>query len=327
MASIVTVNNLKKTYYLSERPEGFWGSLTGLFHRKSKAVEAVKGVSFSIEPGELVAFLGPNGAGKTTTLKMLSGLLHPTEGDLQVFGQTPFEKNSTFLRRFSFVMGQRHQLWWELPALDTFRLNAAVFDLSEERYARQLKELDQLLELDPLWHTPVKKLSLGQRMKMELACSLLHEPELLLLDEPTIGLDVVMQKTLRDFIARINREKGTTVLLTSHNMEDIEKLCKRAIVIHHGVLLYDGDLSKLVDRFAPAKQIQADLSSSIPEAKLREYGELKSNDQGHVEWEIPRDQVSRRVAAVLKDLPVQDLSVVEVPLEDVIRKIFIQGKA
>lgn len=327
MPPVVDVKDLKKTYFLSERSEGFLGSVAGLFHRRTKAVEAVKGVSFSIEPGELVAFLGPNGAGKTTTLKMLSGLLHPSAGDLKVLGYTPFEKNSAFLRRFSFVMGQRHQLWWELPALDTFRLNAAVFDLTDEKYRHRLQELDQLLELDPLWHTPVKKLSLGQRMKMELACSLLHEPELLLLDEPTIGLDVVMQKTLRDFIARINKEKGTTVLLTSHNMEDIERLCKRAIVIHHGVLLYDGDLDKLVNRFAPAKQVRAELSSPVDESKLREYGEIKVREFDHVEWEIPRDQVSRRVAAVLNDLPVVDLSVEEIPLEDVIRKIFVEGKA
>lgn len=327
MSSLIEVQNLKKTYTLSERSEGFWGSVAGLFHRKTKNVEAVKGVSFTIEPGELVAFLGPNGAGKTTTLKMLSGLLHPTEGHLKVFNQNPFDKKPDFLRRFSFVMGQRHQLWWELPALDTFRLNAAIFELSPERYKKRLKEMDELLNLDPLWHTPVKKLSLGQRMKMELACSLIHEPELLLLDEPTLGLDVVMQKTLRDFIARINKETGTTVLLTSHNMEDIESLCKRAIVIHNGIILYDGNLEQLVNRFAPSKNVKADLSSSFPLEKLKSFGPVRSFDDVHVEWDIPRDQVSRQVAAILKDLPVVDLAVEEIPLEDVIRKIFIEGKA
>ncbi|MBV9079898.1 MAG: ATP-binding cassette domain-containing protein, partial [Elusimicrobia bacterium] len=222
MPPVIEARGLTKTYLVSQRGEGFWGSVRGFFSREKRRVAAVKPVSFSIEPGELVAFLGPNGAGKTTTLKMLSGLLYPTGGELTVLGHRPFDKEPEFLRRFSFVMGQRHQLWWELPALDTFRLNAAVFDLDESRYRRRLKELDELLQLDPLWHTPVKKLSLGQRMKMELACSLLHEPELLLLDEPTIGLDVVMQKTLRDFVARLNREGKTTILLTSHNMEDIE---------------------------------------------------------------------------------------------------------
>ncbi len=306
--AVIEVKNLAKTYEVSEHEEGVLGSIKGLFRRRKRNVEAVKSVSFNIEAGELVAFLGPNGAGKTTTLKMLSGLLYPTSGDIHVLGSVPFEKKHDFLRRFSFVMGQRHQLWWELPALDTFRLNAAVFELSEQTYKRRLAELDELLDLDPLWHTPVKKMSLGQRMKMELACSLIHEPELLLLDEPTIGLDVVMQKTLRDFVARINREKKTTVLLTSHNMEDIESLCRRVIVIHHGTLLFDGDLSELVNRFAPAKRVTALLS-----------------DGSRSEWEIPRKDVSKRVAAILKDMPVNDLTVEEMPLEDVVRRIFKEG--
>ncbi len=308
--SVIEVKNLAKTYEVSERQEGFIGSVKGLFHRRTRKVEAVKSVSFTIEPGELVAFLGPNGAGKTTTLKMLSGLLYPTGGSIQVLGGTPFEKKPEFLRRFSFVMGQRHQLWWELPAIDTFRLNAAVFEISQQKTKARLKELDDLLGLDPLWNTPVKKLSLGQRMKMELACSLLHEPELLLLDEPTIGLDVVMQKTLRDFVARINKEKKTTVLLTSHNMEDIETLCRRVIVIHHGILLFDGDLTDLVNRFVPAKRVSAELM-----------------DGTRREWEVPREEISGRVAAILKDMPVKDLTVEEMPLEDVVRRIFREGVA
>lgn len=306
---IITAHHLEKTYHVSEHGEGFAGSLFGFFKRKTRAVQAVKKVSFSIEPGELVAFLGPNGAGKTTTLKMLSGLLYPTGGSIDVLGHVPFEKNHEFLRRFAFVMGQRHQLWWELPALDTFRLNAAIFDLTPEQYKARLKELDDLLDLDPLWQTPVKKLSLGQRMKMELACSLIHDPELLLLDEPTLGLDVVMQKTLRDFIARINKEKKTTVLLTSHNMSDIESLCRRVIVIYNGSILYDGDLTELVKKFAPAKTIRAVLKN----------GEQK-------EWEVPHDQVAKKVKEALEKHEVQDLTVEEMPLEDVIRRIFSGGK-
>lgn len=257
---------------------------------------------------------------------MLSGLLYPTGGDLHVLGHVPFEKKPEFLRRFSFVMGQRHQLWWELPALDTFRLNAAIFDLSPVRYKQRLEELDSLLGLDPLWHTPVKKLSLGQRMKMELACSLLHEPELLLLDEPTIGLDVVMQKTLRDFVLKLNQQKKTTILLTSHNMEDIESMCRRAIVIYGGELLFDGDLSELVNRFVPAKKISADLGEDVSEQKLSQFGTMKNLHGLRVEWEIPRAQVSAAVAAILKELPVKDLTVEEMPLEDVVRRIFVQGK-
>jgi len=322
----IRVDNLKKTYFLSERSEGILGSIKGLWSRRKRAVEAVKGVSFSIEPGELVAFLGPNGAGKTTTLKMLSGLLYPTDGRIEVLGSVPLEKKSDFLRRFSFVMGQRHQLWWELPALDTFRLNAAIFGLTDDVYQTRLRELDDLLDLDPLWHTPVKKLSLGQRMKMELACSLLHYPELLLLDEPTLGLDVVMQKVLRDFIAVINRERKTTVLLTSHNMEDIERLCRRVIVIDGGLILFDGDLSDLVSRFAPTKQVRAELTSPVGQESLGKFGNLKFVRDTHVEWEIPRAEISKSVGLILKELPVADLSVEELPLEDVVRRLFQQGR-
>ena len=322
----VHAEGLVKTYEVSRRGEGVLGSLRGLFHRTIDRVEAVKGISFSIAKGELVAFLGPNGAGKTTTLKMLSGLLHPTGGELRVLGYRPFDKHPDFLKRFSFVMGQRHQLWWELPALDTFRLNAAVYDIPAERYRRTLEELDGWLGLDPLWHTPVKKLSLGQRMKMELACSLLHDPELLLLDEPTLGLDVVMQKVLRDFVQRINREKNTTVLLTSHNMEDIETLCRRVVVINHGQILFDGELTDLVAKFAPAKQVKADLNRETSDRDLERYGEMRQRKGARVVWEVPRDQVAGAVGRILADLPVVDLIVEEPPLEDIIRRIFREGK-
>jgi len=322
----IKVNNLSKTYRVSARSEGIWGSIKGLVHRDPHYVEAVCGINFEIEEGELVAFIGPNGAGKTTTMKMLSGLLYPTGGAVNVFGFNPYNKDHDYLKKFAFVMGQRHQLWWELPALDTFRLNAAIFEISEERYKRRLEELDTLLQLDPLWHTPVKKLSLGQCMKMELACSLLHEPKLLLLDEPTLGLDVVMQKPLRDFIARVNEEKKTTVLLTSHNMEDIESLCKRVIVIHNGRILYDGQLTDMVSRFVPTKHVSADFSKVVAGEGLERFGELKAYRGDRAEWEVPRDKVSKNVGMMLKELPVSDLSVEEMPLEDVVRRIFFEGK-
>ncbi|MFN0118352.1 MAG: ATP-binding cassette domain-containing protein [Elusimicrobiota bacterium] len=323
--SLIEARLLTKTYFVKERQEGFLGSIKGFFVRQTKAIPAVKQINFQIEPGELVAFLGPNGAGKTTTLKMLSGLLYPTGGDLKVMGFEPFKKQSEFLKLFSFVMGQKHQLWWELPALDTFRLNAAIYKLSQKEFEKRCDELHALLDLNPLWNVPVKKLSLGQRMKMELACSLIHEPQLLLLDEPTIGLDVVMQKTLRDFVREINQTKKTTILLTSHNMSDIESLCKRVIVIHHGIILFDGDLSTITNRFMQDKTVVADLLSPIDREMASKFGEVKNFSPVRIEWSVPRDQVARVVADVLKGTQVKDLTIEEAPLEDVIRKIFKDG--
>jgi len=239
---VIRVSDLCKTYRVQQKEPGLSGALKGLFSRRYRDVQAVQGVSFTIQEGELVGFLGPNGAGKTTTLKMLSGLLHPSSGAAQVLGYTPWERQAAYQKQFTMVMGQRTQLWWDLPAWDSFLLNKEIFEIPQAQFDETIEELTQLLEIKDLMDTPVKKLSLGQRMKAELACSLLHRPKVLLLDEPTIGLDVIMQQKVRQFIRDYNRKYKATVLLTSHNMEDIEELCQRLILINHGKILFDGTL-------------------------------------------------------------------------------------
>jgi ABC-2 type transport system ATP-binding protein len=323
----VFVDKLTKVYPVYERSPGIVGSLRGLVRRTRRDVVAVQNLSFRIAPGEMVAFLGPNGAGKTTTLKMLSGLLHPTAGEARVLEAHPWKRQAAFLKRVSFVMGQRHQLWWELPALDTFRLNAAIYGISPRRFQKTLDELVSLLDVQALMGIPVKQLSLGQRMKMELACSLLHEPELLLLDEPTLGLDVLMQKSLRDFVKRLNREQGTTVLLTSHNMGDVESVCDRVLLIDAGRLVFDGPLDRLVTTFAPTKQIRIDLREAVSRDRLSAIGAAHADGPTRFKLEVEREKVSAVTAQLLRDLPIIDLSIEEPPLEAVIHHIFLQQKA
>ncbi len=244
---------LAKNFKVAQKTPGLVGAFKGLFSRVYRDVQAVKGISFSIKEGELVGFLGPNGAGKTTTLKMLSGLLHPSSGQAHVLGYTPWERQRRFQRQFTMIMGQRTQLWWDLPAWDSFLLNKEIFEISDQDFEATIKELTDLLEIGDLLEVPVKKLSLGQRMKAELACSLLHSPRVLLMDEPTIGLDVMMQKKVREFILDYNRRRKATILLTSHNMEDIAELCSRVILIDHGRILFDGELSEIQQRYGNGK--------------------------------------------------------------------------
>lgn len=249
MPPVIEVRQLSKTFRVPRKETGLKGALKGLFSRNFIDVHAVKGVNFSVQEGELVGFLGPNGAGKTTTLKMLSGLLHPSAGEATVLGYTPWKRERPFQHQFTMVMGQRSQLWWDLPAWDSFLLNKEIYEIPTSQFEKTVEELADLLEIKELLDIPVKKLSLGQRMKAELACSLLHRPRVLLLDEPTIGLDVVMQKKVRDFILSYNQKHKATILLTSHNMDDIAELCTRVIMINHGKLLFDGSLTQLQDRF------------------------------------------------------------------------------
>lgn len=277
-------------------------------------------ISFDLHQGEIVGFLGPNGAGKTTTLKMLSGLLYPTDGTATVLGFEPSRREKEFLSQITLVMGQRNQLSWDIPALDSYELNRAVYQIPRDQFKQILDEMVDLLELGDLIHKPVRNLSLGERMKVEIAGSLLHLPKVLFLDEPTIGLDVTMQRRIRRFVAEYNRRYGATVLLTSHYMADVVALCKRVIVIHHGVLLYDGELSGLVDKFSAEKTIALSLPDSSVD--LEKYGKVTSRDGGRVILQVPKSQVSQVTTQLLADLPVIDLTIEDPPIDDVIEFVF-----
>jgi ABC-2 type transport system ATP-binding protein len=305
---VVEVAELTKVFRVPEREAGLRASLRSLVNRTWREVRAVDGISFTIEAGEVVGFLGPNGAGKTTTLKMLSGLLYPTGGEGRVLGHIPSRRERDYLRRMTLVMGNRNQLQWDLPALDSFELNRAIYRLPREDFKRTRDELIELLDIADLVRKPVRNLSLGERMKVEVVGSLLHLPQVLYLDEPTIGLDVTMQKRIRSFIAEYNRRYDATVLLTSHYMADVQALCKRVIVIHHGRLLFDGQLSALADRFAAYKTIEAVLA-----------------DGERVSLRVPKAETSLATARLLAENEVTDLTVEDPPIEDVIEQVFASG--
>lgn len=319
----IYVQSLSKTYRVPEREAGFKAAVRSFFRRKYRDVEAVKEVSFGINRGEVVGFLGPNGAGKTTTLKMLSGLLHPTGGAANVLGFTPWERRPDFLRSITLVMGQRNRLSWDIPAADSFLLNQAVYGIDDAQYKRTLAELDELLDLAPIIKKPVRNLSLGERMKCELAAGLLHRPQVLFLDEPTIGLDITAQARIRSFLREYNRRTGATILLTSHYMADVTALCERIIMIHHGQLKYDGGITDLSRRIAPVKLIGVALRDGI-EADLTRYGELaaEENENGRRMIQVPADEVASVTARLLSELPVQDLNIEDVPIEAVIERAF-----
>jgi ABC-2 type transport system ATP-binding protein len=324
-APAIRLRDLKKTYVVSEREPGIRAALAGFFHRRKTEVRAVDGISFEVRPGEIVGFLGPNGAGKTTTLKMLSGLLHPTSGELSVISHVPWKRERAFLRQITLVMGQRNQLVWDIPAADSFELNRAIYRVPAADYKRTLDELVDLLELGPLLAKPVRNLSLGERMKCEIAAALLHRPGVVFLDEPTIGLDVTMQRRIRTFIAEYNRRTGATVLLTSHYMADVEALCKRVIVIHHGQLLFDGELADLVQRFTAHKTIVVQLKDCA--ADLHAYGQVVACEDGRLTLRVPKAETARVTGRILADLPVIDLTVEDPPIEEVIEQVFARGAA
>ncbi|HEY5119779.1 MAG TPA: ATP-binding cassette domain-containing protein, partial [Anaerolineales bacterium] len=319
---VIHLHDLHKIYVVSERESGILAALQSLLHRETENVPAVDGISFDLSSGEVVGFLGPNGAGKTTTLKMLSGLLHPTAGDGTVLGYVPWKREKEFLRRITLVMGQRNQLVWDIPALDSFELNRAIYRIPAPDYQWMLSELTDLLELGPLLRKPVRNLSLGERMKCEIAAALLHRPQVVFLDEPTIGLDVTMQRRIRTFLSEYNRRYGATILLTSHYMADVEALCRRVIVIHHGRLLFDGDLSDLVQRFTAHKTIVVRLADC--QTDLHSYGEVVSCDEGSFTLRVPRAQTAHVTERLLADLPVIDLLVEDPPIEEVIERVFEQ---
>ena len=318
---VISVSNLSKHYKVPEREAGLKASVVSLFRRKHRIVKAVDQIGFTIQPGEVVGFLGPNGAGKTTTLKMLSGLLHPTGGDLSVLGFEPKRRQPDFLRQITLVMGNRNQLAWDLPALDSFELNRAIYSISEPEFKQIRDEFINLLEVGGLVQKPVRNLSLGERMKMEIIGALLHKPKMLYLDEPTIGLDVTMQRRIRKFVADYNQRYGATVLLTSHYMADVQALCKRVIVIHHGKILYDGELARLVERFSVYKTLGVTLENGR-QNDLTTYGEVIGQEAGRVVLRVPKAETTQTAARLLTDLPVADLTIEDPPIEDVIEQVF-----
>ncbi|HYH10937.1 MAG TPA: ATP-binding cassette domain-containing protein [Thermomicrobiales bacterium] len=323
----IIVRNLRKVYRVPERDTGLRAAVTSLVHRRTRDVEAVRSISFDIPPGEVVGFLGPNGAGKTTTLKMLAGLLHPTAGTADVLGFTPWHRDRAYLGQMALIMGQRNQLTWDIPVADSFELNKAIFRIPTSEYRRRVDELVELLDIGELIRKPVRNLSLGERMKCEIAGSLLHQPKVLFLDEPTIGLDVAMQRRIRSFVDEYNRRTGATILLTSHYMADVEALCERVIVIHHGTLLYDGDLTGLVRRFSPHKTIVVELEEGAPAPEHRldaivDGAEIVEQSAVGLTLRVPKAATAAATSRLLAHLPVSDLTVEDPPIEEVIEGVF-----
>lgn len=324
MEAIIKVQNLKKSFKQYKKEPGLKGTLKSIFKRQFFEVNAVNDISFEIEPGEFVGFIGPNGAGKTTTLKMLSGILYPSSGEISVAGHIPQKRETQFLKSISLVMGQKSQLWWDLPAMDGFILNKEIYEVDDNDFKFLINELAELLEVKDLLKIPVRKLSLGQRMKCELMASLIHRPKVLFLDEPTIGLDIVVQKRIREFFNYYNQKSKTTVLLTSHYMEDVAELCKRVIIINHGSKIYDGTLEELTRKYANNKYLKLIFNRPVELADLAKFGEVIERDKDGLKGTISvsRESHTKVASGLLESLPVDDLDISEVELEDIVTKIF-----
>ena len=322
----IEADRLCKHYRVYQKREGVLASITGLFHREYKTVQAVRDVSFRLEEGEMVAFLGPNGAGKTTTLKLLSGLIVPTSGNAHVLGHVPWKRENAFRSRFSLVMGQKNQLWWDLPAQESFQLRREIYRIPTDDFNRRLDELTSLLEVGKLVSQPVRELSLGERMRMELIAALLHSPEVLLLDEPTIGLDVISQRRVQDFLKFYQAERKITVILTSHYMKDVEALCKRAVIINDGEIKHDGPLAEIVERFSRNKIITLQFASNdVPEG-LERFGNVVELTPPRARIEVERQRVPQVLGAILAEARVEDVGVQDRPLEEVIAEMFSSSK-
>ena len=324
---MIRATDLKKHFRVHKRPPGFASAMKSLFHRTYETVKAVDGVSFTIERGERVGFLGPNGAGKTTTLKVLSGLLHPTSGVVEVEGHTPYRRETKLLEAITLVMGQKSQLIWDLPPSETYAMNRAVFDVPKAQFDATLKELTDLLDLGPLLDKPTRQLSLGERMKCELAAALLHQPTTLFLDEPTIGLDVAMQVAIRDFVRSYNQRHEATVLLTSHYMDDVVALCPRIIVIDHGVLVHDGDLRALIKTMDPDKRVSFTLTTQVADEDVAKLGTLVAREGQRISLKVAEADIPQVVGHLLGTLKAADLAIEDPPLEDVLRVMFGRHKA
>lgn len=319
---IISVRHLNKTYTAHKKAPGLANSLKSLFKREKIFVPAVKDVSFDIAPGELVGFLGPNGAGKTTTLKMLSGILYPTGGEATVLGHTPWKRQKEYQKQFSLVMGQKNQLWWDLPAMDSFLLNKVIYEVPDEQFTATVNQLAGLLDIADVLTIQVRKLSLGQRMKCELIAALLHRPKVLFLDEPTIGLDVVSQQVIREFIREYNETFGTTIVLTSHYMQDVEALCKRVIIIDHGTIMYDGSLENLVKQYTTSKLLTLTFQKTVDSQAFSQFGAVREASSNRVVIEVPKADHQKVAATLLTTYPVEDILIDEVAIEEVIRHMF-----
>lgn len=325
MNRAIIVDGLVKKFEVIEKEPGLTGAIKSLIAPKKKITTALNNISFAVQPGELVGFIGPNGAGKTTTLKTLSGLLFPSEGFVQVLEFDPWKRSPEFLKQISLVMGQKNQLWWDLPAIETFELNRVIYDIPARTYKENLNELVELLDIGKLLKIPVRKLSLGQRMRMELTAALLHKPKVLFLDEPTIGLDIIAQAKVRDFIYEYNTKYGATILLTSHNMDDLTNLARRVIVINDGRILYDGAFEEMISKYAKEKLIKARLSNEDNISELEKIGQIKKLSFPEVVLSVPRTAAAVAAAELLQNFPVDDLTIEEIPIDEVIRKAFKSG--
>ena len=320
--AVIRVEHLKKEFEYYKKGTGLQGSLHNLFHREMLKKEAVKDISFSVERGEMIGLLGPNGAGKTTTLKMLSGILFPTAREVEIDGYIPWERKNAFKRRFSIVMGQKNQLWWDLPASDSFYLNKCIFDVPDGEYRRTVEELSELLDVKDLMNVQVRRLSLGERMKMEILAALIHRPDILFLDEPTIGLDILSQQKIRDFLKTYNEQTKTTVILTSHYMRDIEELCRRAVIINQGQLVYDGTLADINHRMGDRKLLSLKSIEPVPREHLSLFGRVREYHGREAILEVPKGKIKETASAILSLLPVEDFTVTEIPLEESIALFF-----
>ncbi len=322
--SIIEIRGLTKTYRVYQKKEGLLASLRGLFDREYKDVEAVRNIDLNVEQGEFVAFLGPNGAGKTTTLKLLSGVITPTEGSATVMGHVPWERNNDYRRRFALVMGQKNQLWWDLPAQESFRLHQQIYGVPQKDFDATLNELSELLDVGELLSQPVRELSLGERMKMELTAALLHSPDVLFLDEPTIGLDVVAQHNIQQFLRKYQEERQTTILLTSHYMKDVAALCRRVVIVANGQIKYDGSLTGIVDRFSGHKVVSLQFADGQMPSDLEKFGQVLELAEPKARIRIERAQVAAALSSLLDGYTIEDVSVEDPPLEEVIAGMFSQ---
>ncbi len=324
---VIKVNHLSKSFDYYKKELGLKNSLKNLFFREQLTKEAVSDISFEIQAGEMVGFLGPNGAGKTTTLKMLSGILHPTGGHASVLGYVPWERKKAFKMQFAIVMGQKNQLWWDLPANESLFLNKCIYEVDDRAYQATLAELTELLDVKDLLNVQVRRLSLGERMKMELIAALIHKPNLIFLDEPTIGLDILSQKKIREFFKYYNQGKKATVILTSHYIEDVEDLCKRAIIINHGRIVFDGDLLRVNELFAQSKVIKLQLSGPVSRQVLDAFGQVKEQSEFTATLQVPRFELKERSKAILDQLPVVDFNIEDIPVEEGIALLYQRQEA